>query len=50
MFRAVLPHLPADLFPGGAKAGGWMKTVQLDLEAKRIIAREKTKPLQWHRL
>ena len=25
-FRAVLPHLPADLFPGGAKAGWWMKT------------------------
>jgi len=41
---------PADLFPGGAKAGWWMKTVQLDLEAKRIIAREKTKPLRWHRL
>jgi hypothetical protein len=49
MFRAVLPHLPADLFPGGAKAGWWVKTVQLDLEAKRIIAREKTKPLRWHR-
>ena len=49
MFRAVLPRLPADLFPGGAKAGWWIKTVQLDLEAKRIIAREKTKPLRWHR-
>jgi len=50
MFRAVLPHLSAHLFPGGAKAGWWMKTVQLDLEAKRIIAREKTKPMRWHRL
>lgn len=49
MSRAVLPRLPADLFPGGAKAGWWMKTVQLDLEAKKIIAREKTRPLQWHR-
>jgi len=49
MIRAVLPHLPADLFPGGAKAGWWMKTVQLDLEAKRIIARERTTPLRWHR-
>jgi hypothetical protein len=49
MSRAVLPHLPADLFPGGAKAGWWLKTVQLDLEAKGIIAREKTKPLRWHR-
>jgi hypothetical protein len=49
MFRAVLPHLPADLFPRGAKAGWWMKTVQLDLEAKKLIAREKTKPLRLHR-
>lgn len=30
---AVLPHLPAALFPGGAHAGWWLKTVQLDLEA-----------------
>ena len=49
MLRAVLRHLPVDLFPGGAKAGWWLKTVQLDLEAKRIIAREKTSPLRWHR-
>jgi hypothetical protein len=49
MLRAVRPHLPAALFPGGAGAGWWLKTVQLDLEAKRIIAREKTRPLRWHR-
>lgn len=49
MFHAMLPHLPADLFPGGAKAGWWMKTVQLDLEAKGIITREKTRPLRLHR-
>lgn len=47
---AVLPHLPADLFPGGAKAGWWLKTVQLDLEAKKVIAREKTSPLRCHRV
>jgi hypothetical protein len=47
--RAVMPHLPASLFPGGAKAGWWLKTVQLDLEAKRIIVREKTRPLRLHR-
>jgi hypothetical protein len=47
--RAVLPHLSADLFPGGAKAGWWMKTVQLDLEAKGIVAREKTRSLRLHR-
>lgn len=49
MNRAVLPHLPAKLFPGGARASWWLKTVQLDLEAKGIIAREKTTPLRWRR-
>lgn len=48
MLAAVIPHLPADRFPGGAKAGWWMKCVQLDLEAKGIVVREKTKPLRWH--
>lgn len=46
---AVLSHLPQDLFPEGAKAGWWMKAAQLDLEAKGVIAREKTKPLRWHK-
>lgn len=50
MGAAVLPHLPKDLFPGGAKAGWWAKSVQLDLEAKGIVTREKTKPLRWHRV
>jgi hypothetical protein len=45
----VLAHLPVELFPGGAKAGWWVKTVQLDLEAKGIIAREKAKPLRLHK-
>jgi hypothetical protein len=49
MFKAVLCHLPGELFPGGAKANWWAKTVQLDLEAKRLVARENTKPLRWHR-
>jgi hypothetical protein len=47
---AVLRHLPEDLFPGGAKAGWWAKTVQLDLEAQGVVAREKTTPLRWHRI
>ena len=47
---AMIPHLPQDLFPGGAKSGWWMKTVQLDLEAKGLIRRAATKPLRWHRL
>jgi hypothetical protein len=42
----VIAHLPEDLFPGGAKAGWWAKTVQLDLEAKGTVEREKTKPLR----
>jgi len=49
MRTAVLPALPADLFPGGAKAGWWAKAVQLDLEAKGVIARELSRPLRWHR-
>jgi hypothetical protein len=48
--RAVLSELSADLFPGGAKAGWWLKTVQLDLEAKKVIAREKMRPLKLHKL
>jgi len=46
----LLPHLSTDLFPGGAKAGWWLKCVQLDLEAKGIIKRTKTKPLRWYAL
>jgi hypothetical protein len=45
----VIAHLPGDLFPGGAKAGWWTKAVQLDLEAKGTISREKTTPLRLHR-
>jgi hypothetical protein len=47
--EAVLPHLPENLFPGGAKAGWWKKAVQLDLEAKTVIVRTATKPLRWHK-
>ncbi len=46
---AVLPHLPTTLFPAGAHAGWWFKTVQLDLEAKREITHEKTSPLRLYR-
>ena len=45
----VVAHLPEDLFPGGAKAGWWMKAVQLDLEAKGVVKRTKTSPLRLHR-
>jgi hypothetical protein len=47
--NGVLAHLPEDLFPGGAKSGWWMKAVQLDLEAKGVIKREKTSPIRLHK-
>jgi len=49
MQAGVLAHLPEDLFPQGAKAGWWFKAVQLDLEAKGIVARTKTTPLRLHK-
>ena len=45
---AILPALPDALFPGGDTAGWWLKCVQLDLEAKGVIAREG-KPLRFRR-
>ena len=51
MFAAVKRHLPESLFPGGAKAGWWAKTVQLDLEAQGIVRRSTGRsPLRWHRV
>jgi len=48
--RERLPaHLPDELFREGAGPGWWAKTVQLDLEAKGVIAREKTRPLRFRR-
>jgi len=48
--EAVVLHLPEGLFPGGAKAGWWAKTVQLDQEAKGNLVREASKPLRWYRV
>ena len=48
--EAVLPHLPEGLFPQGATAGWWRKGVQLDLEAKGVIARDARKPLRLYKL
>lgn len=47
---ALLPLLPEALFPGGAKAGWWLKAAQLDLEAKGVIARENSRPLRIYRV
>lgn len=46
--EAAKPHLPDDLFPGGATSGWWQKCVQLDLEAKGVVVRENSKPLRFH--
>lgn len=47
--KKLLPLLPQDLFPAGAKAGWWQKAAQLDLEAKGQVVREDTKPLRFYR-
>lgn len=50
MFAAAKMHLPEKHFPGGAKAEWWIKSVQLDLEAKGVVVRDpKAKPLRWRR-
>lgn len=50
MGEAVLPHLPQDLWPNGKKSMWWVKTVQLDLEAKGLLIRNKEGRLtRWRR-
>jgi hypothetical protein len=49
LYERVVPLLPEKEFPGGATAGWWLKAVQLDLEAKGLLVREKTSPLRWHK-
>lgn len=46
LIAAVKPNLPENLFPGGEKAGWWVKAIQLDLEAKKIIARADKPPVR----
>lgn len=46
---ALLPRLPQDLFPGGDKAGWWLKAVQLDQEAKGVIKRGPGSPVRLYR-
>jgi hypothetical protein len=50
MWGALTKAAPRSLFPTRGKVGWWMKGVQLDLETKKVIVREKTKPLRWHRV
>ncbi len=48
VIKAVKTHLPEALFPGGDTAGWWVKCVQLDLEAKGVIARTPGPVRLWH--
>lgn len=48
MSAAMRAALPLDRFPGST-SGWWMKSAQLDLEAKGVVIREQSKPLRWHR-
>src|SRR5262249_50963524 len=50
MYAKVAKQLPKDLFPGGAKADWWAKTVQLDLGVKGPSGREKDRPLRLRRV
>jgi len=50
MGKAVLPYLPQHLWPQGEKSMWWIKTVQLDLEAKGLVIRDSSsRPLRWQR-
>lgn len=46
----LLPLLPQELFPGGDKAGWWLKAAQLDLEAKGVVARGSGSPVRLRRV
>ncbi|UOA33811.1 hypothetical protein DSM110093_03646 (plasmid) [Sulfitobacter sp. DSM 110093] len=46
---ALLSNLSQELFPGGEKAGWWLKAVQLDLEAKGVIERSGKGPVRLFR-
>lgn len=50
LIEAVKPLLDQTLFPGGETAGWWVKAVQLDLEAKKVIARAAKSPVRLWRL
>ena len=48
MMAAIRAALPLDQFPG-TTTSWWMKTVQLDLEAKGLVLRDAGKPLRWRK-
>lgn len=48
MMQAMRAALPRAEFPG-TTSSWWMKSVQLDLEAKGLVKRDGGKPLRWRR-
>jgi hypothetical protein len=48
MMLAMRSALSKSTFPG-TTSSWWMKTVQLDLEAKGLVVRDGGKPLRWRR-
>ena len=48
MSKAMRAALSLEDFRG-TTSGWWMKGVQLDLEAKRLVVRDGKKPLRWRR-
>ncbi len=50
MWESLAARAPKRLFPDAGKVGWWMKTAQLDLEARGLVKREPTKPLRWHKV
>ena len=50
ILKKIKSILPESIWPGGEKAKWWVKTVQLDLEIKKLIRRANTKPLRWYRI
>jgi hypothetical protein len=48
--EGVLPILSQEHFPEGKTSGWWIKAVQLDLEAKGVVVRHKSKPLTWSKV
>ena len=46
IIAAIMPGLPDAQFPGGTGVGWWVKCVQLDLEAKGVLARAAKPPVR----
>jgi hypothetical protein len=46
----LISRVPKQRFPGGDKVGWWAKTVQLDLEAKGLVVRDRSSPLRLRRV